>query len=102
MDALEQDAREVLRLVRSVKNTSAPINWIPQEIFSLIQSYCGKEEVLIALTHVCHSWRGQLISRSSLWKSLDCASVDQTPVYLERSRTSPLDTCLGGVRHAPF
>jgi hypothetical protein len=91
----------VLRLVRSVKNTFAPINRIPQEIFSLIPGYRGTEKALIALTHVCRGWREQLISCSSLWSSLDCASVDRTRVYLERSKTSPLDICLGEGR-APF
>jgi hypothetical protein len=102
MDNLEQDAREVLRLVRSVKNTFGPINRIPQEILSLIPGYRGTEKALIALTHVCRGWREQLISCSSLWASLDCANVDRTRVYLERSRTSPLDICLGGVGRAPF
>jgi hypothetical protein len=102
VDALEQDAWEVLRLVRSVKNTFAPINRIPQDIFSLIPGYCGNEEALITLTHVCRGWREQLISCSSLWTSLDCASADQTRVYLERSKTSPLDICLGGGGHPPF
>jgi hypothetical protein len=102
VDALEQDAREVLRLVRSVKNTFAPINRIPQEIFSLIPGYRGTEEALVALTHVCRSWREQLISCSSLWTSLDCTSVDQTRVYLERSKMSPLDIRLGGVEDTQF
>jgi hypothetical protein len=102
MDALEQDAQEVLRLVRSVKNMFAPINRIPQEIFSLIPDYRDMDEALVALTHVCCSWREQLISCSSLWSSLNCASVDRTRVYLERSKTSPLDICLGGKGRAPF
>ena len=101
-DALEQDAVEVLRLVRSLKNAFAPINQLPREVFSLIPRYCDTEGALITLTHVSRSWRGQLISCSWLWKSLDCAGVDQTRVYLERSKTSPLDICLGGKGHAPF
>jgi hypothetical protein len=91
VNALEQHALEVLRMVRSIKNTFAPINRIPQEVFSLIPGYRGMGEALIALTHVCHDWREQLISHSSLWTSLDCTNVDQTRVYLERSKTSPLD-----------
>jgi hypothetical protein len=102
VDTLEQDAREVLRLVRSVKNTFAPINQIPQEIFSLIPGYRDTEKALVALTHVCRSWREQLISCSSLWSSLNCVSVDRTRVYLESSQTSPLDIRLGGKECAPF
>jgi hypothetical protein len=78
-------------MVRSIKNTFAPINRIPQEVFSLIPGYRGMGEALIALTHVCHDWREQLISHSSLWTSLDCTNIDQTRVYLERSKSSPLD-----------
>ena len=37
---------------------------------------------------------GNLISRSSLWTSLDCRNVEQTRAYLERSRISPLDVRL--------
>jgi hypothetical protein len=92
----------VLRLVRSVKNMFAPINQIPQEVFSLIPGYRDTEKALIALTHVCRSWREQLISCSSLWSSLNCACIDRTRVYLERSKTSPLDICLGGNGRAPF
>jgi hypothetical protein len=102
VSALEQDALEVSRLVRSVKNMFAPINQIPQEVFSLIPGYRGMEEALVALTHVCRGWREQLISCSSLWSSLNCASVNRTRVYLERSKTSPLDVCLGGRGRAPF
>ena len=37
---------------------------------------------------------GNLISRSSLWTSLDWRNVEQTRAYLERSRISPLDVRL--------
>ena len=89
-------------LVRPVENTPAPINRIPQDIFSLIPGQCDMEEALIMLTHVFRGWREQLISFSLLWTSLDCASVDQTRVYLESSKVSPLNIYLGGVGHPPF
>ena len=60
------------------------------------------EEVSITLTHVFRGWREQLISFSSLWTSLDCASVDQTRVYLGRSKVSPLNIYLGGAGYPPF
>jgi len=85
---------EVLSLVRSMKNTLAPINRIPQEVLSLIPGHSDTDEDLIALTHVCRGWRELFISRSSLWIFLDCTDVDKTRVYLERSRTSPLEIYL--------
>jgi hypothetical protein len=89
----------VLSLVRSMKNTFAPINRTPPEVLALIPDYCDTDEELVKLTHICRSWRGVFISRASLWTSLDCASVDQTRVYLERSKASPLDIRLGAERY---
>jgi len=101
VDVLEQDVSEVLSLVRSMKNAFATVNRIPQEVFSLIPEYCDAEEELVTLTHVCHGWRELFISRSSLWTSLDCTSVERTRVYLERSRTSPLEIRLTEKDRAP-
>jgi len=87
----------VLRLVQSVRNTFAPINQIPPEVFSLIPDYWGgdhTEQDLIALTHVCHGWREVFTSRSSLWTYLDCKDIDQTRAYIERSRFLPLEIFL--------
>ena len=93
MDTLEQDASEVLALIRSFKNSFAPINRIPPEVFSLIPDYCDEDyadQALIALTHVCHGWRDVLTSRSSLWTQLDFADVDKIQTYIQRSKSSPL------------
>ena len=65
-NSLEQDALEVLNLVGSVKNSLAPINWIPPEILSFIPDYYdqdGTGQDLLALTHICRSWRGMFVSR---------------------------------------
>jgi len=80
-----------------MRNNFAPINRIPPEVLSLIPDYCcscGMDEMLITLTHVCHGWRELFISRSSLWASLDCTDVEQTRVYIERSKSSPLEIIL--------
>ena len=45
---------------------------------------------MITLTRVCRSWREIFISCPSLWTSLDCAFINKTRLYLERSKTSPL------------
>ena len=93
MDTLEQDALEVLALIRSSKNSSAPVNRIPLEVFSLIPDYCDKDYVdqtLIALTHVCRGWRDVFTSRSSLWTKVDFTDVDKIQTYIHRSKSSPL------------
>ena len=97
MDGLERDLSQVLRLVRSLKNLTAPVNRIPPEVLSLIPDYSDYGQAhqdLIALTHVCRRWRDILISRPSLWTLLEFLDVDRTRTYIERSRTSPLDIFL--------
>ena len=84
----------MLRTVRSIKNTFAPINQVPPEIFSLIPDHCEAGEDLIRLTHVCHGWREILISRASLWTYLDCKNPNKTGTYIQRSRGSPLEVSL--------
>ena len=107
MNALEQDALELLRLVRSLKNSFAPINRIPPEVLSLIPGYFNDDEDstdqdLIALTHVCRGWRHTLTSCSSLWTRLDCMDIDKTHTYIQRSRSSPLEICLMKVQGTSY
>ena len=81
----------MLSLARSIKNSFASISRIPPEVLSLIAHHCDEDEDLITLTHVCRSWREIFTSHASLWTNLDCADVEKTSVYLERSKASPLD-----------
>ena len=46
---------------------------------------------MIALTHVCRDWREVFTSRSSLWTGFCCEDADKTRVYLQRSKSSPID-----------
>lgn len=89
---------EILGLIRSLKNTFAPINRrIPPEVFSLIPKFLDKDDMdktLIALTHTCHGWRELFIACSSLWTRLDSKNVDKTRAYLERAKSSPLEVLL--------
>ena len=55
-----------------------------------------KDKDLIALTHVCRAWREIFISCSSLWTNFDCTNADKTRVYLERSKSSPINLWLDG------
>lgn len=98
MNSLEQDVLEVLSLVRTIKNSFAPINRIPPEVLSFIPDYWDNDEDdpdqdLIMLTHVCRGLTDIFISRSFLWSYLDFASVDKTCTYIQRSKSSPLEIC---------
>lgn len=104
-DPLEPDAPGAL--VRSVRNSSAPINRLPPEVLSLVPDYHGgphADRDLIALTHVCRYWRDTFTSRPSLWTQLTFTDIDKTNTYIERSKTSPLELCLSGgtVINDPF
>jgi hypothetical protein len=121
IDTLEQDAFEVLRLIRFWKNSLAPINRIPPEVLTLIPDFydpdpgdpdswdpANKDQDWVTLTHVCRTWRKAFISRPSLWTDFDCRKMnaDKTRIYLERSKSSPVSLRLdeGGdlSPHNPF
>ena len=94
VDSLERDAFEVLCSIRAWRNKLAPINRVPTEVLSLIPDFWDehdREEDVIALTHVCRAWRETFTSRSSLWTDFDCADAEKTRVYLERSKSSPIN-----------
>ena len=40
---------------------------------------------------MCRAWRQVFTSRPSLWSDFDCEDTDKTHVYLERSKSSPID-----------
>jgi hypothetical protein len=105
VDALERDALQVLSLIRSTKNTFALINKMPLDVLTLVPHYwedSNRDKNLIKLTHVCHSWRVVFTSHPSLWTRLDCTNIDKTRVYIERSRSFPLEVSLDGVYSAPY
>ena len=87
----------MLGLVRSMKNTFAPVNRIPLGVLSLIPDHLKNEDLdnrdaqLITLTHICHAWRGVFVSRCSLWTSLNCLDPHKTLTYIERSTPLPLE-----------
>ena len=104
VDALEKNALDVLCVVRSIKNSFAPVNRIPPEVLSLIpdhfetDTFRAKTKYLINLTHVCRGWREIFISRASLWRFLGCTSLDQTRVCIQRSMGSLLEISLDAYR----
>jgi len=71
----------------------APINEIPPEILALIPDFWDTDERdqdIIALTHVCRTWREVFVSRPSLWTRFGCLDEEKTRTYLERSKFSPI------------
>ena len=101
VESLEREALEILCLVRSVKNSFAPINRIPPEVLSLIPDHYGENGEAIAdrgfitLTHVCRGWRDIFTSCPSLWARFDFKNVDKTRTYIQRSQSSPLRIHIG-------
>ena len=86
VDVLENDASEVLSLIRSIKNSFASINRIPPEVLSLVPGCYVKDRAgqdLIKLTHVCSGWRNTFISCPPLWTQLDFKNVDKTRTYIQ-------------------
>ena len=65
-----------------------------------------RNQDVIALTHVCQAWRKIFASCPSAWTDLDCENADKTRVYLERSKSLPVDLRLERVEglspHDPF
>jgi len=75
----------------------APVNKIPPEILVLIPDFWNardRRQNVVALTHVCRAWREVFVSRSSLWTDFDCLDEEKTRVYLERSKSSPINLSL--------
>ena len=88
---------KVPRLVRSVKNSFAPVNRIPPDILSLIPDHCGYVEDdadRIALIHACRCFGDVFVSRSSLWTKLDFMNAKKANTYIQRSKSSPSDIYL--------
>jgi len=93
----ERHALEVPHLIRSQRNETAPINRMPPEILTLLPDFWNardRDQDVIALTHVCRAWREVFISHSALWTNFDCEDLDKTLVYLERSKSSPINLSL--------
>jgi len=75
----------------------APINKIPPEILTLIPDFWNtdkRDQDIITLTHVCRTWREVFVSRPSFWTRFDCLDEEKTRIYLERSKSSPVDLSL--------
>jgi len=88
-------------MIRVCQNMLVPINKIPPEILALIPDFWDtrdRDRNVITLTHVCRAWREIFVSRSSLWANFNCSGEEKTRVYLERSKSSPIDLSLARTR----
>ena len=97
LDALDQEAWEVILSIRSMRNKRAPVNRLPYDVLALIPNFLdglGRGKVAITLTHVCRAWRETFISRPSLWTDFYCSDAEKTRVYLERSKSVPINVWL--------
>ena len=99
LDILEQGVLKILHLIRFWRNRLAPVSRIPPEILALIPDFWNhddddRDQDVITLTHVCRAWREVFTSRSSLWTNLNCENKDQAHVYLERSKSLPVNLSL--------
>ena len=105
-----------LRLLESILQPI--INRLPTDVFALIPRSLTRKKgwqfefpdnkPLIAMTHVCRSWRNVLVSTPSLWTQIDfsmSAESQQAEGFLRRSGDQMLDIYqdLGGQDHIePF
>jgi hypothetical protein len=97
LHVLEKEALEVLSLIRFKRNRLLPINRLPPDVLVLIPDYWSsrkRAKNLIALTHVCQTWREIFISRASLWTDFYCVDGEKTRVYLDRSGSAPINVQL--------
>ena len=78
-----------------MKNGIASINRIPPEVLGLVPDFLDthdRDQEVIALTHVCRTWREIFVSRSFLWAEFNCLNGDKARTYLERSNSSPINS----------
>jgi hypothetical protein len=98
VDELEADLRKGLLATRSLRNSYQPANRLPPELIVHISSYFRglKEKVLLTATHVCTYWRQTIISCPTLWVNISNEHRRLIPLYLDRSKSSPLRLAVEG------
>lgn len=67
------------------------INRLPPEILTKVLEFHEQEDDLFAATHVCRYWRSTLVSAPCLWTRVPCNNMNQAAIYLERSKSAPID-----------
>ncbi|KAI0668540.1 hypothetical protein C8Q78DRAFT_265944 [Trametes maxima] len=79
-------------------NSVAPVNGLPPEIFCEIflglSDNVGDVSHVIAASHVCHRWRSIALNAPKLWSAFQINRTDAISVFLQRSRSLPIDLYL--------
>jgi len=97
-------------MLRFAINPTSPINKLPPEIltrcflylvpyFPLTIGPSTNQNEWIRVTHVCKYWRAVAIGFSGLWSRVEFTRPEILEMYLERSRSRPLEVCLQHVGH---
>ena len=87
IQSLEQEMSRALPVVRQCLNSHDPtIRKIPPQILIVIASHLITDAAfIVTTTHVCHHWRGILLSRPNLWTRPNFAREKQALSFLQRS-----------------
>ena len=76
------------------------IHRLPPEMLVAVVSHLKDDASLVTATHVCHLWRIALLSSPRLWSHLDFSNEERTLVFLERSKSTPLNVDLTKIDRA--
>lgn len=93
---LEARARDILRLIPSLRNMLRPINRLPPEIISHIardvldEAHTTDTRSIIPLTHMCRYWRESITCDPRNWALISSRSERLAALSLERARGVPL------------
>jgi hypothetical protein len=90
---------ESMRVLRSRRNSLAPISRIPPEILATIFGHIvenktsrkyQKRPACLIVTHICRHWREVALECPSLWAFISWNSARWVGICLERSKKAPL------------
>ena len=95
IESLETGARDVLKLVPSLRNLLQPVNRLPPDILCHVARYVPDKlakdtKSTIPLTHVCRYWRETIVSTPDIWTLISSGSEPLAALSLERSKAAPL------------
>src|ERR1700735_2609495 len=99
---LEARLKSLRRQRNSLRNQTAPISMLPNELLGIIFEYCYPPStslrtgppIEIVLSHINQQFRYIAINTRLLWARIELSfhtPFDKVIAYLERSRTSPFD-----------
>lgn len=95
IESLETKTRDILRFLRSLRNTFLPVNRLPPEVIShIVRCVLGDHTIdttsVVPLTHVCQYWRNSVVSTPDNWTPISSEREDLAALSLERAKAAPL------------